>query len=62
MLTADGEPHTAHTTNPVPVAVTDGRRLLDGGSLADVAPTLLDLLRIDQPQEMRGHSLIGPAV
>jgi 2,3-bisphosphoglycerate-independent phosphoglycerate mutase len=62
MLTADGEPHTAHTTNRVPVAVTDGRRLRDGGSLADVAPTLLDLLRIDQPQEMRGHSLIGPAV
>ena len=55
-------PHTAHTTNPVPcIFATDalkGRRLRDGGVLADVAPTLLDLLEIDQPREMTGKSLL----
>ncbi len=59
-----GEPHTAHTTNPVPVwwatRSAHGRRLSDGG-LADVAPTLCTLLGIPQPAEMTGHSLIvGP--
>jgi len=56
-----GEPHTAHTTNPVPIwwATRDpaGRRLRDGG-LADVAPTLLDLLGLARPDEMTGRSLI----
>jgi len=56
-----GEPHTAHTTNPVPIwwVTRDarGRRLEDGG-LADVAPTLCVLLGIPQPAEMTGHSLI----
>jgi len=55
-----GGPHTAHTTNPVPVALIggpEGARLADG-RLADVAPTLLALLGLEQPPEMTGHSLI----
>jgi 2,3-bisphosphoglycerate-independent phosphoglycerate mutase len=60
MLEPDGSPHTAHTTNPVPLIVT-GRRvgLRDGGRLADLAPTALDLLGIPQPAEMTGRSLIA---
>ena len=56
-----GQPHTAHTTNPVPIwwvtRSARGRRLADGG-LADVAPTLCALLGIPQPAQMTGHSLI----
>jgi len=58
---ATGEPHTAHTTNPVPIWwVTRnprGRGLRDGG-LADVAPTVLDLLGLPRPTEMTGRSLL----
>jgi 2,3-bisphosphoglycerate-independent phosphoglycerate mutase len=61
---ATGEPHTAHTTNPVPIwwvtRLARGRRLRDGG-LADVAPTLLELLGLPVPPEMTGRSLIVPA-
>jgi len=56
-----GAPHTAHTTNPVPIfwiaENAIGRRLHDGG-LADLAPTVLDLMRLPQPEEMTGRSLI----
>jgi 2,3-bisphosphoglycerate-independent phosphoglycerate mutase len=54
-----GGPHTAHTTNPVPlVAVgTPSGPLRSGGALADVAPTVLSLLGLDQPPEMTGRSL-----
>jgi 2,3-bisphosphoglycerate-independent phosphoglycerate mutase len=59
-----GGPHTAHTTNPVPIwwVTRDprGRRLRDGG-LADLAPTLLELLGLPIPPEMTGRSLIVPA-
>jgi 2,3-bisphosphoglycerate-independent phosphoglycerate mutase len=59
VITLDGQPMTAHTTNPVPVIVTkDGVDLRDGGKLADLAPTLLDLLSIEKPKEMTGTSLI----
>ncbi len=53
-----GGPHTAHTTNPVPVLLvgTETKRLHDG-RLADIAPTLLHLLGLPQPAEMTGHSL-----
>jgi 2,3-bisphosphoglycerate-independent phosphoglycerate mutase len=54
-------PHTAHTTNPVPVILVDEERRkcrLSQGSGVDVAPTLLQLLRLPQPKEMTGHSLI----
>jgi len=55
-----GGPHTAHTTNPVPVAVIGGPQgaHLHAGRLADVAPTLLDLMGLTQPPEMTGRSLI----
>jgi 2,3-bisphosphoglycerate-independent phosphoglycerate mutase len=60
---ATGEPHTAHTLNPVPVILVDDARrdvsLRDGGSLRDVAPTVLELLGLDQPPEMTGRSLIA---
>ena len=54
-----GGPHTAHTTNPVPVVLVDGHaRAIQDGILADVAPTLLDLMGLSQPREMTGHTLI----
>ena len=56
-----GQPHTAHTTNPVPFHLIDpasrGLRLREGGALEDVAPTVLGLLGIAQPQEMTGRDL-----
>jgi 2,3-bisphosphoglycerate-independent phosphoglycerate mutase len=57
-----GEPHTAHTLNPVPAMLVgvDGVSLADG-RLADVAPTLLDLMGLDRPSEMTGTSLIRKA-
>jgi arylsulfatase A-like enzyme len=58
-----GKPHTAHTTNLVPCILygknLQGAKLHSGGRLADVAPTLLDLMQIPQPQEMTGDSLLG---
>jgi 2,3-bisphosphoglycerate-independent phosphoglycerate mutase len=60
MLNADGSPNTAHTTNPVPfIATRPGLRLRDGGRLADVAPTVLDLLGLAQPETMSGESLLA---
>ena len=60
---ATGEPHTAHTTNPVPLALVGerlkGKKLREGGLLADVAPTLLEILELDAPHEMEGRSLIS---
>jgi len=57
---ATGGPHTAHTTNPVPVLLSGGPAgaTLTDGRLADVAPTLLALLGLEQPDEMTGHALI----
>jgi 2,3-bisphosphoglycerate-independent phosphoglycerate mutase len=59
MLEADGQsPHTAHTTNPVPLIVTDDElTLVNGGELADLAPTVFDLLGLRQPLQMTGKSL-----
>jgi 2,3-bisphosphoglycerate-independent phosphoglycerate mutase len=62
---ATGQPHTAHTTNPVPVMLVGGGvpgrnaplKLRDG-KLADVAPTLLELIGLEQPREMTGHTLL----
>jgi 2,3-bisphosphoglycerate-independent phosphoglycerate mutase len=57
---ATGGPHTAHTTNPVPVLLTgggDGVKLADG-RLADLAPTLLELMGLPKPKEMTGTSLL----
>jgi 2,3-bisphosphoglycerate-independent phosphoglycerate mutase len=59
MLEPDGSPNTAHSLNPVPLIVTvDGLGLDGPGILADVAPTVLDLLGIPQPEAMTGRSLI----
>jgi 2,3-bisphosphoglycerate-independent phosphoglycerate mutase len=60
MLEDDGSPNTAHSLNPVPVIVTaEGVSLRGGGTLADVAPTLLEMLGVQQPTEMTGRSLIS---
>ncbi len=60
MLEPDGSPNTAHSLNPVPLIVmADGLALRDGGILADVAPTALELLGIEQPATMTGRSLIA---
>jgi 2,3-bisphosphoglycerate-independent phosphoglycerate mutase len=59
MLEPDGSPNTAHSLNPVPLIVTaEGLQLRDGGILADVAPTALDLLGIPKPEPMTGKSLV----
>jgi 2,3-bisphosphoglycerate-independent phosphoglycerate mutase len=59
MLEPDGSPNTAHSLNPVPLILTaDVPGLRDGGVLADVAPTVLELLGERQPPEMTGKSLI----
>ena len=65
-------PWTAHTTNPVPFIFIEGEKLKvpghggevelrEGGKLADIAPTILHILQIEQPEEMTGESLIKPA-
>ncbi|HGY92087.1 MAG TPA: 2,3-bisphosphoglycerate-independent phosphoglycerate mutase [Planctomycetes bacterium] len=59
---ATGQPHTAHTTNLVPLVAIDpalrGRTLRSGGRLADVIPTFLEMIGVDQPPQMTGHSLL----
>jgi 2,3-bisphosphoglycerate-independent phosphoglycerate mutase len=60
MLNEDGSTNTQHSLNPVPFIVTAGAERLDGeGILADVAPTALALLGVEQPPEMTGRSLLG---
>jgi 2,3-bisphosphoglycerate-independent phosphoglycerate mutase len=57
-----GQTHTAHTTNPVPLIYVGKHDILleSGGTLADLAPTMLELMGLDKPIEMNGHSLIAP--
>jgi 2,3-bisphosphoglycerate-independent phosphoglycerate mutase len=63
MLEADGtSPHTAHTTNLVPLVVTDSQiALRDNGTLSELAPTVLDLLGFDKPLQMTQKGLMNPA-
>jgi 2,3-bisphosphoglycerate-independent phosphoglycerate mutase len=72
MLDEGGHPWTAHTTNPVPLILVEGEKakipgygtnveLRNDGKLADIAPTILDILQISQPQEMTGRSLLKAA-
>jgi 2,3-bisphosphoglycerate-independent phosphoglycerate mutase len=62
MMGTNGEPFTAHTTNPVWLLLVDDSRknatLREGGRLADIAPTMLSMLGIAKPREMTGESLI----
>jgi 2,3-bisphosphoglycerate-independent phosphoglycerate mutase len=59
VIDENGRPHTAHTTNPVPLILTKaGVSLREGGILADIAPTMLTLLELPQPAEMTGKTLI----
>ena len=56
-----GEPHTAHTTNPVPIILVtpdETLNLKENGKLADLAPTMLDLMNLKKPEEMTGESLL----
>ncbi len=56
-----GAPHTAHTTNPVPFILVNADpswKLREGGCLADIAPTLIEIMGMEQPKEMTGKSLI----
>ena len=59
MIDEDGEPFTAHTTNPVPFCVIGyDCKLREGGVLADIAPTMLKIMNLPQPEEMSGKSII----
>lgn len=59
MVDAQGKPHTAHTANPVPLVLAwPGVKAIRDGALCDIAPTVLDLLGLNQPPEMTGKSLI----
>ena len=62
MLSEEGTPKTAHTTNKVPFVMANapkGWKLKkDGGVLGDVAPTILAVMGLEQPEEMSGHSLL----
>ena len=58
MFDETGKVNTAHTTNPVPFLVTEKGIRLDNGRLADIAPTILEVMGIAQPAEMTGRSLI----
>ena len=72
MLDEEGNSWTAHTTNPVPLILVEGERvkipgygtnveLRSDGKLADIAPTILEILQLPQPPEMTGRSLLQPA-
>ena len=59
LLDEEGNPFTAHTTNPVPLILTNTHlELKEGGKLGDLAPTILQLLGLPIPKEMTGESLL----
>ena len=59
MINPDGSPNTAHTTNPVPIIMVDKDQIkIHNGVLADLAPTILELMGIEKPEVMTGKSLI----
>ncbi|MBW4618380.1 MAG: 2,3-bisphosphoglycerate-independent phosphoglycerate mutase [Cyanosarcina radialis HA8281-LM2] len=71
MIDEDGSPWTAHTTNPVPFILVEGEglkipghgtsaTLRDDGRLSDIAPTILEILKLPQPAEMKGRSMLLP--
>ena len=59
MINPDGSPNTAHTTNPVPVILVDPeKKKINSGILGDIAPSILDLMDVNQPEIMTQKSLI----
>ncbi|MGB2129522.1 MAG: 2,3-bisphosphoglycerate-independent phosphoglycerate mutase [Flavicella sp.] len=59
MINPDGSPHTAHTTNPVPMILIDSElKAINDGVLGDVAPTILKLMGVKQPEDMTRHALV----
>ena len=59
MMNPDGSPHTAHTTNPVPfILIYNDKIVVNSGILGDVAPTILELMGVNQPKEMTQKSLL----
>ena len=59
MMNPDGSPHTAHTTNPVPMILIDEEiKFIKNGVLGDIAPTILELMGVQQPKEMTRKSLL----
>jgi len=59
MMNPDGSPHTAHTTNPVPMILIDKEiQSINNGVLGDIAPTILELMGVEQPKEMTRKSLL----
>jgi 2,3-bisphosphoglycerate-independent phosphoglycerate mutase len=59
MMNPDGSPHTAHTTNPVPfILIDDTIKTINSGVLGDIAPTILELIGVEQPTEMTQKSLL----
>jgi 2,3-bisphosphoglycerate-independent phosphoglycerate mutase len=61
LIAPDGTPHTAHTTNRVPFVVTANGELRDDGEIGDIAPTVLSLLGVKEPEQMSGKDLLNPA-
>ncbi len=60
MINPDGSPNTAHTTNPVPIILADkDLKYIEDGVLGDIAPTILQLMGLPQPEVMTGHSLLS---
>jgi 2,3-bisphosphoglycerate-independent phosphoglycerate mutase len=59
MINPDGSPNTAHTTNPVPIILVDKQlKNIQNGVLGDIAPTILELMGVQQPNAMTCHSLL----
>ena len=60
MINSDGSENTSHTVNPVPIIIVNSNtHNINNGILADVAPTILDIMGIERPDEMSGKSLIN---
>ena len=59
MINSDGSQNTSHTINPVPIIIVNSDyKKINNGILADIAPTILDIMDIKKPEEMNGKSLI----